>query len=210
MITSELLQELDLNRYYAIYPHGKIIEEQGNDAEDPEYGKVEYQERLKYWANGGVNMISTVREQDPDTDAVIRLVKQQISRLLAARVPAEQISVIGFSIGGALALEVSSQFIGPNLNYVIIAICGEWLEDRPEICLHGRVLSIDKQSDELGGSCRPLASRSDGILALQEIEYDTGLRHDAFYSAIPDWLALAQDWILGNDIGAVNGASSFL
>jgi len=140
-ITAEVPLELDPDLHYAIYLHGKIIEAQGLTAEHPEFGKYEYQARLAYLADAGVNVISAVRTGGTDPTEYASLVAQQVLNMQAAGVPAENISVIGFSKGARIAILVSSQLIDQNVNYIILAICGDWLSDKPQISLNGRVLS---------------------------------------------------------------------
>jgi len=203
-ITAEVPLELDPDLHYAIYLHGKIIEDQGLTAEHPEFGKYEYQARLAYLADAGVNVISAVRTAGTDPTEYASLVAQQVLNMQAAGVPAENISVIGFSKGAGIAILVSSQLIDQNVNYVILAICGDWLSDQPQISLNGRVLSIYEQSDELGGSCRLLAERSEGATDFHELSFNTGLGHGAFYRASPDWLGPTLAWISGDPLEVGN------
>lgn len=204
MITSEVPLELDPDLHYAIYLHGKIIEDQGLPAEHPEFGEYEYQARLAYLANAGVNMISAVRTAGTDPTEYASLVAQQVRSMQAAGVPAENISVIGFSKGAGIAILVSSQLIDHNVNYVILAICGDWLSDQPQISFNGRVLSIYEQTDELGGSCQTLAERSEGATDFHELSFNTGLGHGAFYQASPDWLGPTLAWISGDPLEVGN------
>jgi len=203
-ITAEVPLELDPDLHYAIYLHGKIIEDQGLSAEHPEFGKYEYQARLAYLADGGVNVISAVRTAGIDPTEYASLVAQQVLNMQATGVPAENISLIGFSKGAGIAILVSSQLIDQNVNYVILAICGDWLSDQPQISLNGRVLSIYEQSDELGGSCRLLAERSEGATDFHELSFNTGLGHGAFYRASPDWLGPTLAWISGDPLEVGN------
>ena len=196
-ITADVPGELDPNRHYAIFLHGKIIEDQGIDAESPEFGVYEYQAQLAYLADAGVNVISAVRPAGTDPMEYASLVGEQVIGMQASGVPAENISVVGVSKGALIALLVSSRLIDPEVSYVILAVCGDWLSDAPQINLKGRVLSIFEVSDEFGQSCMPLAERSHGIAAFHELSLDTGLGHGAFYRADPDWLDPTVAWITG-------------
>ena len=119
-----------------------------------------------------------------------------MNALLDAGVPAEHITVMGFSKGGAIAIRTSSRLGNERINFVLLAICGDWVFEWPGVDLSGRVLSIYETSDEFGRSCRSLADASTGISSFEEITLSTGKQHGAFYTADPLWLNPVIDWIL--------------
>ena len=47
--------------------------------------------------------------------------------------------------------------------------------------LTGEVLSIYEQSDDIGGTCRPLAKRSPALKRFREVRLATGLGHGMVY-----------------------------
>jgi len=125
----------------------------------------------------------------------------QITDLLEADVPAEQITVVGASKGAGIALLVSHYLANKHVNYVILSIC------TPEVVrdlidqlnnLYGRVLSIYDSPDEYAGSCRDLLdySRDKGLTADQEIELHTGLRHGILYQPLDEWVLPSVEWAL--------------
>jgi hypothetical protein len=82
--------------------------------------------------------------------------------LLNAGVPPENITVVGFSKGGVLAILASSQFNNDRVKYVILAgSCAvDSLEADPSIVFHGQVISIYEASDKYSQSCQQIADRS--------------------------------------------------
>lgn len=195
MVLSSIPKDIDPDGKYLIYLHGKIIEDQGVDAVSPQFGPYEFEEILKYLADAGFNVIGEVRTGPTDVDAYSDHVAAQVHSLLDGGVPGENITVIGFSKGGALAIFTSAKLGNADLNFVLIGICGDWEHDDPGVALAGRILSLYERSDDFGSSCKPLAEKSPGVVAFEEIEFNTGKRHGAFYSADPIWLDPIIAWI---------------
>lgn len=193
-VLSSLPETIDPNGNYLIYNHGKIMEEEGVGAVSPEFGLYEYENILEYFADAGFAVIGEVRSSPTDVGTYADHVAEQINLLRAAGVPAENISIVGFSKGAAITMLVSTKLADPNLNFVLIAICGEEVNDNPSLTMQGRVLSIYERSDELGSSCQPLVDRSSNVSDFQEIELDTGKRHGAFYAADPAWMDAIISW----------------
>lgn len=195
MVSSSLPENIDPNNKYLIYLHGKIIEDEGIDAVSPQFGPYEFEERLSYLAEAGFNVISEVREAQTDADAYADRVVKQVNSLLAQGVSSENITLVGFSKGAGIAIITSTKLKDPDLNIVLIAICGDWINDDPGVELAGRILSLYEKSDEYGSSCKPLIERSPEVKEFKEIEFTTGKQHGAFYSADPIWLDPIISWI---------------
>jgi hypothetical protein len=189
----------DQNARYIIYLHGKILEDEGLDAVHPEHGRYEYLETLSYLASTGGQIISEIRPAETYAYEYAETVTGWITRLLDAGVPPQNISVVGFSKGAFIALLVSDMLENPHVNFVVIAICGDWILLETDIRLSGRVLSLFETSDDYGGSCRGLVERSPGVSDFEEISHSTGEGHGAFYQAEPFWLDDVVGWITGVD-----------
>lgn len=185
----------DRNSRFIIYLHGKIIEDEGVNAEHPEHGRYEYFETLSYLATSGGKVISEVRSSGTNGVEYAEIVTGWITHLLDAGVPPQNISVVGFSKGAGIAIFVSDMLKNPDINFVLIGICGDWINSNTAIVLSGRVLSLFETSDDLGGSCQDLADRSPGITGFKEISYSTGEGHGAFYQAESFWLDAVLEWI---------------
>jgi hypothetical protein len=190
-----LPDRIDPQERYVIYLHGRIIEDEGTRPVSPTYGVYEYEEILDALAEANLQVISEVRPSGTDPEQYAAKVVDQVKALLDAGVPAEHISVIGFSKGGSIAIWTSSLLQNEQVNFVLVAICGDWALDVPGIDLSGRILSIYETSDDLGGSCLSLAEASTSVSDFEEIALSTGKQHGAFYSADPAWMAPAIEWI---------------
>lgn len=88
-------------------------------------------------------------------------VLEQVKSLIAAGVPAQNITLAGFSKGGLIAMIVASQARQPKLNIVKMAGCGK-VKSRQAYDnflandaskLSERMLSIYEQADKILGTC---------------------------------------------------------
>ncbi len=126
-------------------------------------------------------------------------VAAQVSALLAAGVPPEHITVVGFSKGGAIAILASSVLANDQLNFVFMASCGAWYDDRPEIVPRGRLLGLREASDDLAGPCDALFTRSPVGADRSQIVLELGGGHGAFYRPHPEWINAVKAWALVPD-----------
>jgi hypothetical protein len=111
-------------------------------------------------------------------------------------VPSENITIVGFSKGAYITMLISAELSNPDLNFVLIAICIEEIISNPSFELTGRILSLYETTDEYRSTCKPLADRSPEVIEFEEIQFDTGKQHGAFYTADPIWLDPVISWIL--------------
>ena len=185
----------DRNSRFIIYLHGKIIEDEGVNAEHPEHGRYEYFETLSFLATSGGQIISEVRPSGADVFEYAEEVTGWITHLLDAGVSPQNISIVGFSKGAGIVILASDMLKNPDINLVLIGICGDEIKTMTNVSLSGRVLSLFETSDEFGGSCQDLAARSPGISEFKEISFSTGEGHGAFYQAESFWLDAVLEWI---------------
>jgi hypothetical protein len=188
-------ESIDPNGKYVFYIHGKIMEEEGVDAVSPQFGFYAFTNILAYLAQAGFTTIGEVRSGPTDVELYANLVTSQVKGLLKEGVPGENVTIVGFSKGGYITMLVSSKLAKPEINFVLIGICTEETIASPDISLAGRILSLYETSDEYGSSCRPLLDRSPGVMEFEEIIFETGKQHGAFYSADPLWLDPVISWI---------------
>lgn len=195
LIYSHLPETIDPDARYVFYVHGKIIEDEGVNAVSPTFGPYEYTEILRYLAARGFTVISEVRTAHTDVDLFADKIAAQINLLRAKGVQNEHITVIGFSKGAWITLITSARLASPDLNFVLIGICTEALNEVPELLPIGRILSLYETSDEYGSTCQPLIDRSPGVTDFVELTFNTGKGHGTFYTADPAWLDPALLWI---------------
>lgn len=176
---------------FVFYLHGKIIEDKGREAEHPRFGKYEYDAILEALAARGYVVISEQRKPKTNVGAYGRKVMEQIGVLLGKGVPPEQISVVGFSKGGMIALSVSARLKAP-IRYVLLAHCPR---RGVTVKAQGQVLAIREASDLSVTSCVPLFERSPRLQAHNELELEIGGGHGAFFKPQEAWLEPTFEWI---------------
>jgi hypothetical protein len=191
---AEAPASIDPEGRYLFYLHGAIIERAGVRPNHPKFGIYEYQEILEALAGRGFIVISEARAAGTDVMEYAATVADQVRALLAAGVPPTQITVVGFSKGGGIAVTVASILANDGVNYVFMGTCGPWLNERPEIVPHGRMLSLHEASDNMVGSCEGLFSRAGDEAVHQEVVIDIGGGHGAFYRPRPEWMDPVVEW----------------
>jgi hypothetical protein len=144
---------------YLFHLHGRAVELQGATAKTP-FGSYLYNDVVGALADRGFIVISEVRPPTTQLAPYAVVVAAQVAKLLEAGVPPENITVTGFSGGGAIALLATAAIGNPRVNFVLMAGCllgstgrtvtGLLAVGRPP---QGRVLSIYDEGDTNAGSC---------------------------------------------------------
>lgn len=171
----------EIEQTYVFYLHGRIIEEQGRRPTHLQYGVYEYDEILSRLGGEGRVVLSEARARNTDPDAYADKVAKQIENLLGKGVSGRRITVIGASKGAVIATLVSTKVRSPEVGYVILAGCNDWVVENHRIDLHGEVLSIYEASDSFGGTCEPIFRQSRQLGKHREIRLETGLGHGFLY-----------------------------
>lgn len=185
----------DKSEHYVFYLHGLILENAGPRPVSPEFGVYDYPAILDALQGPDTKIIAAQRASGTGSFEFAGRVVGQIQTLLAAGVPPGNITVVGFSKGGAITLYISSFLRQPDVRYVILAGCGDWLSELPQLRLTGKVLSIIEASDTLASSCAALAKRAPEPQAFNEIVLSTGKGHGTFFVPRPVWVNPTREWI---------------
>ncbi len=191
---------------HVFYLHGRIIEEQGRRPTHPELGIYEYDEILRQLGGEGRVVVSEARPKGTDPDAYAGKVAKQIEDLLAKGVPGRRITVIGASKGALITMLVSTKARSPEVGYVIMGNCNDWVVENFHVDLHGQVLSIYDASDSVGGTCVPIFRQSKQLGKHHEIRLDTGLGHGFLYRPRAEWIGPALAWSRQRSVPPVQAA----
>jgi hypothetical protein len=182
---------------HVFYLHGAIIEKGDPMPIHPQYGLYDSPAIIEALSKFGFHLISEQRSIDTDYLSYAQNVSDQINGLISSGVKAQDITVIGFSKGAMITVIASSLLENNDVNFVIMATCGEWYESEEFLSglrLHGHILSIYEESD-MAGSCQKLASRSPPPSSFTEISINTGKEHGAFYLPHKEWINPIMSWI---------------
>jgi pimeloyl-ACP methyl ester carboxylesterase len=133
------------------------------------------------------------------TESADRVVAQ-VRRLLASGVPADRITVVGASMGAAIALAASARLRNPDVRFCVLGAC---LSESVRGLLadegkgpSGHVLSIREATDDSTGACKPWKTDADSrsLLVAREIVVNTGLSHGFLYRPLPEWVNPVVEW----------------
>jgi hypothetical protein len=190
---------IDPAKEYLFYLHGKIIEDQGIPAINPDFGEYEYEAILKKLRGYGFIVISEQRAKNTDGVEYAKKVAQQVKALLDAGVPAKNITIVGASKGGGIGIYVSHLLENKAVNFVIMAICNPdevAALKQNQIFLYGNVLSIYDYKDVLSGSCKDLFAFSEGkgISKYNEIVLQVGTGHGILFKPLDEWITPVVQW----------------
>ncbi len=177
------------------YLHGYIVEEKGPQAVHEIYGLYDYPAVTNALAARKANVVSEVRDSGTKVDDYARVVVQQIEDLIADGESPDDITVVGFSKGGSIAIFVSNYLDHADVKFVFIAACADWLSSLPELTVSGHIMSIYEASDSLAGSCKNFADRNKDLSSFSELMTSTGKGHGAFYRPSEEWVMPLLDWI---------------
>lgn len=193
-IWKDVPAKIDASAKYLFYMHGLIIENEGPRPTSPRYGVYEYQEILETLADKGFVVVSEARPKGTIATTYAAKVVGQINALLKAGVPPRRITVVGASRGGVIAIAVSSQLKNRDLNFVIMAACGDsdvFKTFQPD--LWGNVLSIYDYKDTVG-PCGEFYAKATGLNRHREIVVKLGLGHGLLYRPLKEWVDPVVEW----------------
>lgn len=195
----------DPSARYAIYLHGIGLDRPADDAVRARFSAV-----TRSLADAGIQVIAevrgpgTIKKSPEDLDAYARKVASQVAALRTAGVPPRNISVIGYSRGGVIALMSAGFVAHPEVGFAILAGCvserGAAKKFVPVLMryaekLDGRFLSVVEESDADFSSCEPYFERAGAKPVRSETLLRTGKGHLLFAEPVDAWVAPVTQWV---------------
>ncbi|MDH5435097.1 MAG: alpha/beta hydrolase [Gammaproteobacteria bacterium] len=178
---------------YVFYSHGYIVEGDNPKPVHPKFGVYDFPAIKEKLADKSYHLIAYHRAANSKAEESVKRLMSDVNRLMAAGVKPENITLTGFSKGGAITIQTSSVLKNDNLNFVIMAGCFKGLEKQQDLKFYGRVYSIYETTDNVG-SCQFIADRSDEK-SFSELAITTGKSHGAFYLPIDEWTVPLKSWM---------------
>ncbi len=112
--------EISGDQHYVFYLHGQIVQDAGPRPTHPRYGLYDYPLILETLAGHGLTIISEQRSKGTDPGKYANTVAKQVRALLDDGVAPQRITVLGFSMGGYIAIKVSGLLPDAGINFVFI------------------------------------------------------------------------------------------
>jgi Phospholipase/Carboxylesterase len=185
---------INANEKYVFYSHGYIVEGSNPTPVHPRFGIYDFPAIKTALAASDFNLIAYHRPANTNPEQWANKLADDVHALMAAGVPPQNITLLGFSRGGMITALASSNLALEKLNTILMASCGGWINARPKLKLAGRVLSIYETSDRFG-TCKKLIERSENVTLFTEIAISTGKEHGAFFTPRKEWVDPVLKWI---------------
>jgi hypothetical protein len=198
-ILKEVPRKINLTARYLFYLHGKIIEDQGTSRPRSEqFGFYEYDKIVETLQDKGIVVISEARLKPVGISDYAQKVANQVRVMIKAGARPQQITIVGASKGGLIAMYASALLQDRNINYAFLASCSDGafrMFQKGGLKLSGNVLSIRDLSDAISGSCRPFFEAAGPALRQhREIELKLGLGHGIVYRPLAEWVEPVIAW----------------
>ena len=193
-VDSDIPSSPDTSEKFVFYLHGSAEESDGDSEK--------YQAAVEAISDNVDNVISEVRG-DTDPNSYAEKIKKQVSTLISKGVPAKNITISGFSKGSIIALATAGAINNKDINYVLLAGCSEYLNEKYNVDpskAAGRILSIYDSGDEKFESCDGTIKASTKV-KFEETDLDSGKGHKVFRipkeKFIEQWRDPLIEWVNG-------------
>jgi len=184
---------------YVFYSHGFIVEGDNQKPVNPRWGEYDFPAIKQSLSDDQYNLIAYHRAKNTNPHQFAVRLASDIKTLVSKGVPFNNITLVGFSRGGAISILTSNLLASDKLNIIILAGCGAFVSKNQQVSVFGNVHSIYETSDGVG-SCQHLINRSKKVTSFQEIAISTGKEHGAFYTPISTWVTPVKAWINASGI----------
>jgi pimeloyl-ACP methyl ester carboxylesterase len=186
---------------HLIYLHGRIVQDQQSARpKHPEWGYYELEQILATFRDRGFVVSGEIRPKDATLDGSAERVALQVRALRASGVPLERITILGGSMGGAIALRAALVLQEKDLRVAVLGACLSLtvpgLAKEYGRAPAGRMLTIRDTSDETSEPCP--AWKDDPArypsLRAREVVIATGQSHGFLYRPLPEWVEPFVEW----------------
>jgi hypothetical protein len=191
---------------YVFFLHGKFVERYGSNGRHPCFGFYDYHAIVKSFRKRGFIVISEVRNKGTKLDEYARKTVREIETLLSYGISPEQITVVGFSKGGAITLLVSGMLKNFRINFALMFGCSfndkrvldnhiKFIEQSIQY-MQGRFLYIYDVTEQKCDVWQRILKNTHANGTFKEMMLKNGLGHSLFYRPIRDWIEPLTEWII--------------
>ncbi len=187
--------EQEHNKKHIFYLHARIVELHGIHAMSEQFGRYHYSDIIDSLEAFGAQVYHEVRNTETDFYLFCNKISHQVDSLIQIGTVPQDISIIGASKGGVMAMYISN--INTNqINYILLGANSTAIEQENDWNLHGNILGIYEVSDSLAN--KDYAHWKSPNCNIEELVLQTGLRHGFLYKPIKEWVLPVREWILSN------------
>jgi pimeloyl-ACP methyl ester carboxylesterase len=186
---------------HLIYLHGRIVQDQQSARpRHPVWGYYELEKILGTFRERGFVVTGAIRPKGASVSESADRVVDEVRGLVASGVPRNRITVMGGSMGAAIALLASARLQEPRLDFCVLGACLS--QSVPLLAAEhgkkpaGRFLSFRETSDETSEPCPAWSDDPAGraTLVVREIVLSTGQSHGFLYRPLPEWVEPFLEW----------------
>jgi len=190
-ISCELKQD---KKTHIFYLHGKIVQEQGIKAYSEKFGKYEFTAIIDSLKTIG-EVHAEIRKPNTNFDEFCIITSNQIDSLISNGVDPQDILLIGASMGGVMAMKISSLNKNP-INYVFLGANNNSIENELDFNLHGRILGIYEKSDSIcDKDYQYWIDKCREVDVFKQQQINTGLGHGFLFHPLKEWINPVKDWM---------------
>lgn len=186
--------EINPNDKYVFYSHGFIVEGTNERPKHKVWGVYDFPAVKAALKDDSYHLLAYHRPAKTNPNIYAKQLAQEVNTLIEQGVAPENITILGFSRGGAISIATSNALASDKVKTIILAGCAGAIAKNPEIHLYGQVYSIYETSDQVG-SCQFVIDRSKNVVSFEELAISTGKSHGAFYRPIAEWVEPVKKWI---------------
>lgn len=181
---------------YIYYLHGRIIEIQGKNAVSDEFGQYEFDNIVSALKVDNSEVIAEIRKENVDYLVYANKISKQIDSLLHTGVAPRNITIVGASKGAIIASNISNINSNP-INYVFLAGNNDYQEAHNDWKFHGQVLCFYDDSDSIAGKSYDYwKHRPNYTTKFEQVKIKKHLGHGFLYKPYDDWIEPTKKWIL--------------
>lgn len=189
---------------YLFYLHGTYVEESGPYTVSRIYNtRYEVDNIVRAFSRKGFFVVSDFRPRNTQAGAYADRLASEVAALIQTGVPAADITVVGHSKGGLIAMMAAARLELADLNFVLMAACSRSLRrggytefvSREAQKMAGRILFLNERRNTEAGSCREALMRAKRTVSEERV-LDTGKGDGLFYKPDPAWVEPAALWAL--------------
>lgn len=177
-----------------IFLHNAWYEKNKSGQPHKKFGAYDF-EGIKQAFAKGARVVAPDRGANADPKSESMAVIEEIKRLMAAGVAAQNIKVIGTSKGAFIAQLASAELNNPEIRWVVVGGCHTKRMQKGNVpAMTGKVLSIHENSDTVSSACAQFADLSKQAAKFEEVTLETGKNHGFQFVAGDEWIGPALNW----------------